>query len=389
MNPFEERLEGELEALDRRALRRRLVARGLSAFPVIEVGGRRLVNFAANDYLGLAGHPRIAAALAAGAERWGVGAGAAHLLGGHTRAHAAFEEALADFLGRESALLFSTGYMANLGLIGALARRGDTVVADRLVHASLIDAAILSRAHLLRYAHADAEAVRTQVRAAYGRVLIATDGVFSMDGDLAPLVELAALARDTNATLIVDDAHGFGVLGATGRGSIERLQLDVEEVPALVVTFGKALGVFGAAVAGSRALIETLVNRARSYIYTTALPAALAEALVVALAVLREEGWRREHVASLVARFRAAAAAAGLPLMESFTPIQPLAVGDAARALVVAQALNTRGYYVPAIRPPTVPEGAARLRVSLSAAHDEAQVDGLVVALTEALAAHD
>ncbi|MGH8226084.1 MAG: 8-amino-7-oxononanoate synthase [Gammaproteobacteria bacterium] len=385
MKEFDKRLAGELEALERRALRRRRIARGAAAFPDIEFDGRHLVNFAANDYLGLAADARIAEALARGAARWGAGAGAAHLLSGHTHAHAEFEEALADFLGRESALLFSTGYMANLGLVGALAGRGDTVVEDRLNHASLIDAAILSRARLLRYAHADAAAANERIHGAQGRVLLATDGVFSMDGDLAPLAELAEIADDADATLIVDDAHGFGVLGASGQGATEALGLDAQKVPALVVTLGKALGVFGAAVAGSRALIETLVQRARPWVYTTALPPALAEALTVALAILREEGWRRERVAAHAQRFRSAAAGFGWSLVPSASPIQPLLVGESARALRISERLAERGYYVPAIRPPTVPEGTARLRITFSAAHEEAQVDGLVAALAEAL----
>ncbi|MGH8274997.1 MAG: 8-amino-7-oxononanoate synthase, partial [Gammaproteobacteria bacterium] len=376
----------DLAALERRALRRYRVARGPAPFPEIEVDGRRLVNFAANDYLGLAADSRIARALAKGAERWGTGAGAAHLLSGHTRAHEEFEAALADFLGAEAALVFSTGYMANLGLVGALAGRGDTVVEDRLNHASLIDAATLSRARLLRYTHGDAAAAGERLRVARGRMLLVTDGVFSMDGDLAPLAELAMLAGETDATLVVDDAHGFGVLGATGRGSLEAAGLGFDEVPALVVTFGKALGVFGAAVAGSRALIEILVNRARSWVYTTALPPALAEALTAALVILRDESWRRESVHKHVTRFRAAAAEAGWQLADSASPIQPVIVGEAVGALAVSERLAARGFYVPAIRPPTVPVGTARLRISFSAAHEKAQVDELIGALGEAVA---
>jgi 8-amino-7-oxononanoate synthase len=386
MSRFERRLAEELAARERQHLRRRPVARGETRFPDIELDGRRLVNFAANDYLGLASDPRIADALARGAERWGAGAGAAHLLSGHTRAHEEFEAALADFLGREAALLFSTGYMANLGLVGALVGRGDMVVEDRLNHASLIDAAILARARLVRYAHGDAAAAGERLRAARGHPLLVTDGVFSMDGDLAPLAELASLAQEAGATLVVDDAHGFGVLGENGRGSLEHFGLGADAVPAWVVTLGKALGVFGAAVVGSRALIETLVQRARPWIYTTALPPALAEALTVALTILRDEGWRRERVRAHVGRFRAAAKAANFALVESNTPIQPVWVGESARALAVSKRLTERGYYVPAIRPPTVPEGSARLRVSLSADHHESQVEGLLTALAEALA---
>lgn len=382
-------LGAALERLQARGLRRRRVTREARAFPVIEIDGKERVNFAANDYLGLAGEARVAEALAAGARRWGAGAGAAHLLSGHARAHAEFEEALADFLGCEAALLFSTGYMANLGAVGALAGRGDTVVEDKLNHASLIDAAILSRARLLRYAHGDAGAAARRLGQAGGETLLVTDGVFSMDGDLAPLPALAETAARGGATLMVDDAHGFGVLGERGRGSLEYCGLAPDSAPVQVVTLGKALGVFGAAVVGSRELVETLVQRARPWIYTTALPPAIAEALIVSLRLVREEGWRRERVRAHVARFRSGCERAALDLMDSPTPIQPVVVGSAARAFEVSARLAERGFYVPAIRPPTVPEGSARLRITLSAVHEESQVDALVAALAESLADHD
>ena len=379
------RLVAELERLQAHALRRRRVTRGNRAFPEVELDGRVFLNFAANDYLGLAADPRVAEALAAGARRWGSGAGAAHLLSGHTRAHAEFEEALADFLGCEAALLSSTGYMANLGVIGALAGRGDTVIEDKLNHASLIDAAVLSRARLLRYPHADCEAAARRLAQARGTTVLATDGVFSMDGDLAPLRELARLADDHAAVFMVDDAHGFGVLGKTGQGSPEQCGLAAGSVPVQVVTLGKALGVFGAAVAGSRPLIDTLVQRARPWIYTTALPPALAEALLFSLKLVREEPWRRERLAAHIARFRAGCRDAGITLMASQTPIQPVPVGASEQALRVSATLAEAGFYVPAIRPPTVPEGSARLRVTLSAAHSTGQVDALVEALSASL----
>lgn len=375
----------ELERLEARGLRRRVSTRDLQRFPVIGTGGRQCINFAANDYLGLACEPRVTEALAAGARRWGAGAGAAHLLSGHTRAHAEFEAALADFLGCEAALLFSTGYMANLGAVGALAGRGDSVVEDKLNHASLIDAALLSRARLSRYAHADVGAAARRLEQAAGETLLVTDGVFSMDGDLAPLAELSALAVRHGAVFMVDDAHGFGVLGDGGRGSLEHCGLAPGAAPVHVVTLGKALGVFGAAVAGSRTLIDFLIQRARPWIYTTALPPALAEALAVSLRLVREDSWRRERVHAHVARFRAGCERAGLALADSVTPIQPVVVGSAGRALGVSARLAERGFYVPAIRPPTVPDGSARLRVTLSAAHDELQVDALVTALAESL----
>lgn len=376
----------ELERCQARGLRRQRAMREARSFPGIALNGRECINFAANDYLGLACEPRVAEALAMGARRWGAGAGAAHLLSGHTRAHAAFEEALADFLGCESALLFSTGYMANLGAVGALAGRHDTVIEDKRNHASLIDATVLARARLLRYAHADMEAARQRLEQAEGEKLLVTDGVFSMDGDLAPLPELVTLARQGGATLMVDDAHGFGVLGKAGRGSLECWGVAPGAVPVHVVTLGKALGVFGAAVAGSRELIDTLVQLARPWIYTTALPPALAEALCVSLQLVREEGWRRVRVQAHVARLRAGCERAGLKLSSSCTPIQPVVVGSAERALSVSARLFARGFYVPAIRPPTVPEGSSRLRITLSAAHTDAQVDALVCALAESMA---
>ena len=382
---MKKRLVAELERLDKRGLRRTRVTRSAQSFPTIELNGQELVNFAANDYLGLAAEPRVAEALAEGARRWGAGAGAAHLLSGHTRAHEEFEEALADFLGCEAALLFSTGYMANLGAVGAIVDRTGSVVEDKLNHASLIDAAILSRARLLRYAHADVQAAGARLEQAAGTRLLVTDGVFSMDGDLAPLPELTALAERHDAVFMVDDAHGFGVLGDGGRGSLEHCGLEPGSVPIHVVTLGKALGVFGAAVAGDRVLIDTLVQRARPWIYTTALPPALASAMTAALALLREEGWRRERVNAHVARFRAACLGAGFELMNSETPIQPVLVGESERALAVSARLGERGFYVPAIRPPTVPQGSARLRITLSAAHTTEQVDALVSALAESL----
>ncbi len=346
------------------------------------VDGRRLVSFCSNDYLGLAGHPAVAEALALGALRWGAGSGAAHLVSGHSGAHHALEEELADFTGRPRALVFSTGYMANLGVIAALCGRGDQVFEDRLNHASLIDGAILSRARLRRYPHRDAAALASQLEdAGEGERLIATDGVFSMDGDIAPLPALARTARDKGAWLLVDDAHGLGVVGATGRGSLEYFGLGAEDVPILVGTLGKAFGTFGAFVAGSADLCETLIQAARSYIYTTAPPPALAEATRVSLRLARDEAWRRERLRELVARFREAAEGLGLALTASETPIQPLLAGTPERALAWQEALLARGLLVSAIRPPTVPEGAARLRVTFSAAHTDAHFERLVEGL--------
>lgn len=343
-------------------------------------GGR--LTFCSNDYLGLANHPPLIEAMVDGTRRWGVGAGASHLLAGHTAAHHALEEELADAVGRPRALLFSTGYMANAGVLGALLDRHAVVFSDRLNHASLIDAARLSRATVRVYRHGDVADLDAHLAAQPAdRRLIVTDGVFSMDGDLAPLTRLAASAQGRDAWLMVDDAHGFGVLGPAGAGSVAQAGLGADDVPVLMGTLGKALGCFGAFVAGSEALIETLIQHARSYIYTTALPPALAEATRVALRLAREEDWRRDRLAQLIARLRAGAASLGLPLLDSVTPIQPLIAGSVERALAWSAHLESRGIVVPAVRPPTVPDGTARLRIVLTAAHEEADVDRLLDAL--------
>lgn len=362
---------------------RRILAGPQGVRPVID--GRRLLSFCSNDYLGLAGHTDVVEALRDGAERFGVGSGAAHLVSGHSEAHHTLEETLADFLGRPRALLFSTGYMANLGVISALTARGDHILADRLNHASLIDGARLSEARLRRYPHRDVAAVEAMA-AEKGASLIVTDGLFSMDGDLAPVPELARAAYRAGAWLLVDDAHGLGVLGPTGRGTLEHFGLGMDEVPVLVGTLGKAFGTFGAFVAGSESLIELLIQRARSYIYTTAPPPALAHAATVALGLAVREGWRRERLRALVARFRSGARAIGLALGlgddEPWSPIQPLIAGDSLRALEWSLFLEDQGILVTAIRPPTVPVGSARLRLTFSAAHHEQDVDLLLDALT-------
>ena len=347
------------------------------------------VNFCSNDYLGLARDPAVAAAMAEAAQRCGAGSGASHLVSGHGAEHEALERELAEFTGRARALVFSTGYMANLGVLAALAGRDDLLLADELNHASLIDAARLVRSPLnLRYPHGDAAAARAllDAHAAEAGAFIITDGVFSMDGDLAPLPELAAAARAHQAWLVVDDAHGLGVVGATGRGCCEHFGLGAREVPVLVGTFGKALGTFGAFVAGDDDVIELLIQRARSYIYTTALPPAVAAATRRALRILREEPWRRAALQDRIAQFREGAARRGLAVMPSTTPIQPLVLGGEAAALTASQRLAEAGYRVTAIRPPTVPAGTARLRITLSAAHTPQQVEGLLAALEAAVA---
>jgi 8-amino-7-oxononanoate synthase len=358
----------------------------------LRVDGRELLGFCNNDYLGLSHHPEVIEALIQAAQS-GVGSGASHLVSGHSAEHHALEEELADFVGRERAVLFSTGYMANLGVIGALAGRRGLVVEDRLNHASLIDAGLLSGAKLLRYAHADTVAAELAFGAARkgatggaatrGQRVLVTDGLFSMDGDLAPLPELARIAAAKNAWLVVDDAHGLGVLGASGRGIVEHFGLSVRETPVLVGTLGKAFGTFGAFVAGDAPLCEWLIQKARTYIYTTALPPALAAATRKALALAAAESWRRERLRSHVATFRKEVLGMGLQLMNSDSPIQPLLLGSPERALAASRALEDLGLWVAAIRPPTVPKNSARLRITFSASHDSADIARLCEALAD------
>jgi 8-amino-7-oxononanoate synthase len=327
---------------------------------------------------------------------------------GHAAEHTRLEEELAAFTGRERALLFSTGYMANLAVMTTLASRGETVLLDRLSHASLIDGGLLSGARFKRFAHADARAAESAITESTS--VLATDGVFSMDGDVGPLADLAGVAKSQDAWFVVDDAHGLGVIGATGRGAVEHFALDADAVPVLVGTLGKAFGSFGAFVAGSAELIELLMQKARPYIYTTALPQPVAAASRKALEIAQRETWRRERVLALAARFRQGAEQAGVPLLETsaaadgghqdsvavaatqaqpLTPIQPVFLGSSEAALLAQRDLLVAGFCVVAIRPPTVPQGSARLRVALSAAHTEAQVDGLVETLSRVCAARN
>ena len=379
-------LEAALEALEAQRLRRTRItvaataAHGERRLELAD--GRHLVDFSSNDYLGLAHHPALATAMSACAAACGAGSGASHLVTGHGIEHARLEEELAAFTHRERALLFSTGYMANLAVLTALAGHGERVLLDRLCHASLIDGARLSGATLSRYPHGDAGAAARLAVADPGHtVMVVTDGVFSMDGDLAPLPELCRIAHAADAWLLVDDAHGLGVIGASGAGALEHFGLTSEEVPILVGTLGKAFGSCGAFVAGAAQLIELLIQRARSYIYTTALPQPVAAASRAALVVARTEGWRRERLGALTTRFRARAAQAGVTLGLSQTPIQPVMLGSPGAALDAQRELAEAGFLVVAIRPPTVPAGSARLRVTLSAAHTEGQIDELVAAL--------
>jgi 8-amino-7-oxononanoate synthase len=384
-------LRNRLAKLRQRDLyRRRRIVAGPQG-PTLNVDGRDLLNFCSNDYLGLAGDARIREAFKAGVDQWGSGAGASHLVSGHTAAHHALEEALAEFTGRQKALLFSSGYAANLGVINALLGVPDHVIEDRLNHASLLDGGRLSRAGFHRFEHLDMADMEAQLlgtvapddRPDSHRRLIVSDGTFSMDGDLCPLADMVPVARRHGAWIMIDDAHGFGVYGDGGRGLVDPRTYSSEDVPVLMATLGKGLGTFGAFVAGDEALIETLIQRARTYIYTTALPAAVAVATLKSLEIVSAEEWRRDQLRDLVAHFREGAAAAGIPLLESGTPIQPIMVGDPGRALELSAGLEARGMLVTAIRPPTVPVGTSRLRVTLTAAHENADVDRLLEALAE------
>lgn len=375
-------------ALDERAAAQRYRVRRLlesAQGPAVRVDGRDYLQFCSNDYLGLANHPRLIAAMQNAAADYGVGSGASHLVCGHSRWHHELEERLAELTGRSRAILFSTGYMANLGVINALLGKGDHIFEDRLNHASLLDGGLLSGARFQRFAHNDTADLqrRLEKSGGEGRRLIAVDAVFSMDGDLAPLPKLAVVAKQHNAWLMADDAHGFGVLGAHGAGSAEHFGLSQDELPILMGTLGKAMGCSGAFVAGSDVLIETLIQFARPYIYTTAMPPAVAAANLAALDVLTEEDWRRSQLQHNIGVFREGAARLGLPLASSDTAIQPLLVGADGDALALSERLAEQGILVSAIRPPTVPEGTARLRITLSAAHSREQIDSLLSALEQ------
>jgi len=375
-------LREELAALAAEGLSRRHRTVSTPTRPEVKVDGKAAIAFCSNDYLGLANHPELIKALAAGAKKWGVGSGASHLISGHLKPHEDAQKELAAFTGMDKALLFSTGYMANLGLVQALAGRGDAIFADRLNHASLIDAAQMSRAEHMRYPHADINTLRAQLAASNARrKMILTDGVFSMDGDLAPLPELFELAEKHDAWLIVDDAHGFGTLGPGGRGSLAHFAIPASPRVIMIGTLGKAAGVSGAFVGGDATVIDYLLQTARTHIFTTAQPPALSVAIMKSLELIAEGDELRQHLNALIARLRAGLATLPWELLPSPTAIQPIIVGKNEDALRLSTGLLERGYWVPAIRPPTVPAGKARLRITLSAAHTEAQVDGLLDAL--------
>jgi len=348
----------------------------------VQIDGHAYLSFCSNDYLGLANHPRIIRAFKQGADRYGVGSGASHLINGHSQAHQALEQQLAEFTESEAALVYSTGYMANLGCIASLLNDKDSIVCDRLNHASLLDGAALSGAKLRRYLHNDMEALRLKLqKVQQGNCLLVSDAVFSMDGDIAPIMELATLAEQHQAWLMLDDAHGFGVMGRDGKGSLFMDGVQRKSVPILMATLGKAIGVSGAFIAGSKDLIDYLIQFSRSYVYTTAMPAALSCATSESLKVVAEESWRREKLHTLIDYFRRGATQLGLPLMASSTPIQPLLIGDAEKAMRIKAQCRERGLLVAAIRSPTVPKGSERLRITLSAAHQQDDIGRLLEVL--------
>lgn len=380
-NPFSS-LEDNLNIIADQGLYRSRRVTETAQGVFFEVDGRKLLNFCSNDYLGLANHPDVVRAFQSAADRYGVGSGSAHLICGHSRAHHQLEEELAEFTGRDRALLFSTGYMANIGVISALVGSGDAVFEDRLNHASLLDGGLLSGARFKRFRHADVNSLKAALeKIPANKRLIVTDGVFSMDGDFAPLDQLATVAGDFDAWLMVDDAHGLGVTGEYGGGIVSHFGLGQEDVPVLMGTLGKGFGTFGAFVAGSEVLIETLIQKARTYIYTTALPPAVAEATRASLKLVITEEWRREKLRSLVNCFRQGANQLGLQLMDSQSAIQPVLIGESRKAVDISEFLANEGFLISAVRPPTVPEGSARLRITFSAEHQTEHVDILLSAL--------
>jgi 8-amino-7-oxononanoate synthase len=349
----------------------------------IVLDGQRFLSFCSNDYLGLANHPVITAAFTAVANNEGVGSGAAHLLTGHSHYHDRLEHELAEFTGHQRALLFTSGYQANLGVIDGLMTKDDVIIQDKLNHASLLDGGRLSPAKQVRYQHNDMSALARRLESyhAVERKLIVSDGVFSMDGDIAPLPDMVELAKHNNAGIVLDDAHGIGVLGRQGKGCTEHWNIAQQDLPIVVGTFGKAFGTSGAFIAADNDVIETLIQQARSYVYTTAQPAAVAAATSASLKLIMEESWRRDKLQTLIAQFRLGAKQLGLTLMDSFTAIQPIMIGDDKKAIELGKGLEQHGILVGVIRPPTVPEGSARLRVTLSAEHTESQVVQLLNAL--------
>ncbi len=354
----------------------------------IHLGNKPILSFCSNDYLGLAAHPDIKQTFKEAVDKEGVGSGAAHLLTGHSYYHQALEEKLADFTGQQRVLLFSTGYMANLGVIDGLLNRGDAVIQDKWNHASLLDGGRLTDADQLRYPHADMSLLHKRLHnaATAKHRLIVRDGVLSMEGDIAPLPEIMVLSEQHHAAVLIDDAHGFGVIGEGGRGTVSHFQITPDKAPIVVGTLGKAIGTGGAFVAADELVIETLIQQARSYVYTTAQPPAIAAATLVSLDLVESEQWRRDQLQQLIQQFRQGAEQLGLELMSSETPIQPVIIGEDKKALEIGAKLEEQGILVGVIRPPTVPKNTARLRITFSAAHTEQDVNRLLSALEQAYA---
>lgn len=384
--PLEDKLKKNLQQKREENLYRVRSTRQKSQGATIQIEDRQYLNFCSNDYLGLANHPEIISAAKSALDEYGVGSGASALVTGYTQIHLQLEEALAEFTDRSKVLLFPSGFAANVGTISALTDKKDHLIMDKLCHASLIDGAQLSGAKLQRYRHLDTENLEHLVEKADQESWVITESLFSMDGDSAPLEEISAICQKNSANCYVDDAHGFGVYGENGAGSVIAANLTEQEIPVLVATFGKAFGVSGAFVAGSEALIEILIQNARSYIYTTAMPPALAAAVLKSLDLVKTENWRREKLFDLVQRFREKAVDRGIPLSENaHSPIQPVIIGDSNNAMSISEQLADKGIKISAIRPPTVPKDTARLRITFSAAHEEEHIDSLVLALSEVL----
>ena len=383
---FRDKLETKLELRKQQNLFRKRNTLASRQGPVVEIDGHDLINFCSNDYLGLANHPEVISAFKTGADQFGVGSAASSLVCGRSDLHRQLEDKLADKTGREAALLFPSGYMANLAVATTFAGRTDAVFLDRLAHASLVDAARLSGGKLHRYQHADHEALDLALNNSTAKMkLVLTDAVFSMDGDKAPIKELITVCKHNDATLAVDDAHGFAVLGESGGGLLEEKNIPAKDVPIFVATFGKALGTSGAFVAADKLLIETLIQFARTYIYTTSLAPAIVGATIASLDVVENESWRRETLGTLIKHFCSGAEGLGLNLLHSETAIQPLMIGDPENAVRISDKLFDEGFLISAIRPPTVPEGSARLRITLTAVHTKEQVDHLLEALSKLL----
>ncbi|WP_438863080.1 8-amino-7-oxononanoate synthase [Neptunicella sp.] len=351
----------------------------------IEINGQRYVNFASNDYLGLAQSTELKTAWQNAICQYPAGSGASPLVTGYTHAHHTLENHLADYLGREAVLLFNSGFAANQAVCQSLMAGDGVIIADKLSHASLIDGALASNGKLQRYVHNDLAHLQRLIVSPHDNKLVVTEGVFSMDGDAAPLTDISRLCTDNNAWLMVDDAHGFGVLGDKGMGSAELHDLSQSRLPILMATFGKAVGTAGAFVAGSQELIDYLLNTARHYIYSTHLPAAQAMATDASLTLIRSQVWRRHKLQENIGYFKTRAAQLGIPLMPSDSAIQPVMIGHPQRALSISQVLQQQGLWLSAIRQPTVPKGTDRLRITLTASHQQTMLEQLLISLARAL----